>query len=140
MKLNRELVFLAVVGSLMLSLSSGCKKRSDAEQEANAVSSRQKAYPFVLPNDQLRVLAENAARVSLGATREEVKAILGQPWEDMPYGPKERNETTGHFVKYYARKTNDGANNNDQVLTFYFDANDHLLRVNSNIPGIPSRP
>jgi hypothetical protein len=103
--------------------------------------SSEKKYPFAINETQLRTLVENTRNIRIGDSRNKVETLLGRPSVDLAYGPKERNTVSGRFIAYQVTKSAaDIANNHDQVITFYFDADDHLERITSNVPGIPSRP
>jgi hypothetical protein len=67
--------------------------------------------------------------------------LPGDPSVDLAYGPNERNTVSGPFIAYRVTKSAaDIANNHDQVITFYFDAGDHLEKITSSVHGIASRP
>ncbi len=101
----------------------------------------EKKYPFAINDTQMRALVESTKNIEIGDTRNKVRTLLGDPSLDLACGPKERNTVSGRFIAYQVTKSAaDIANNHDQVVTFYFDAGDHLEKITSNVPGIASRP
>ena len=132
-------ILITFVISIMLASLGGCTKEYEPAKESKVMTHGEK-YPFALDEVQLSTLVQKISQIHLGVTRQEVRAALGDPWEDLAYGPKETNRISGRFIKYYATKSSDLPNNHDQVVTFYFGADDHLVKISSNIPGIPSRP
>ena len=127
--------------AMVSSTGVGCSKQPVPPKEPYTMSYDKRHYPFALSDAELRALVENARKIQIGDSRQEVKTLLGEPWEDMAYGPKEMNKIAGRFVKYIVTKaTSDIVNNHDQVVTFYFDTSDRLTKISSNVPGIPSRP
>jgi hypothetical protein len=97
-------------------------------------------YPFAMTEAELRTLVGRVNAVHIGDTRQSVETLLGEPWSDEPFVPKETPRIDGRIVEYYVTKSDpDIANNHDKVVIFMFDTKDRLVRITSNVGGIPSR-
>jgi len=98
---------------------------------------------FQMAAEQRALLVSKVQQINIGATRDSVKTMLGQPDVDDLTTRKERpGHPTGRRVRYYVVWYEKGSANErfDQDVTFWFDMNDHLLGIESNVAGIPNRP
>ncbi|SRR5258708_490375 len=98
---------------------------------------------YQMASEERTMLVSKVQQIDIGATRESVKTLLGKPDVDDLTTRKERpRRPTGRRVRYYVvvYEKNSANERFDQNITFWFDMNDRLLGIESNVAGIPNRP
>ena len=106
------------------------------------VATRHAPY-FQMTQEQQAAFVRKAQEIKLGDTRVSVETLLGVPdLDNVIVGKKKPTQPTGRSVRYYViLYEKDSANEiEDRRVTFRFDTTDHLARIESNVPGIQSRP
>ena len=106
------------------------------------VATRHTPY-FQMTQEQQAAFVRKAHEIKLGDTRVSVETLLGAPDLDIvDVKKKTPTRPTGRSVRYYVIWYEKVSVNEieDRRVTFRFDATDHLVRIESNVPGIQSRP
>ena len=135
---------IALIG-LALAIHAVAQVRASAVEEGKGMGSQEAARHacyFELTKPQLRKFIGSTRKIRLGDSRQTVKTTLGEAWIDLPISPKApAKDSVGRLVTYYAQKcSKDLANNDDKSITFVFDKNDRLIKIDSNVVGIESNP
>lgn len=105
-----------------------------------------KKYYFEMTKEQETVFIKNAKQISIGDSVKKVISILGKPDCDQIICKKKRGRNKKDIfiareLTYYLKIWEKGLANEkyDEFVYFYFDKNNILYKVNSNVDSIPSR-
>mgnify|MGYP001583407589 CR=1 FL=1 len=99
-----------------------------------------KDYYFKLSDKEISEFIEKQKKVALNDTVNRVKEILGEPTHDEILLDKKR-KFVSRSLDYYLKKLNKNLVNekHDMVVYFFFDENNQLKEVTSNIDDVVSR-
>jgi hypothetical protein len=88
---------------------------------------------------QREMVKQNASKLKLGDKREAVLALLGDPTYDQILADKRTGAIKGRSYEYYFEKVDSRfVSTTDKRLELFFDSDDALKNVCSNISGISS--
>jgi hypothetical protein len=97
-------------------------------------------YQFIMPEDQQRRILREAPQLRMGDTVDEVVARLGPPLSDNLLSAKVWSgsaPTTRALHYYFAMRDLNLVSESDPIIAIYFDAQNRLDSLASDIPGIP---
>lgn len=95
-------------------------------------------YEYIMPEDQQRRILREAPKLHIGDPINQVVARLGPPLFDRVIIPDGRSRPPIPTVIYYFAKRNlVGANESDPCIELFFDGQDRLENMTSNVPAIP---
>jgi hypothetical protein len=99
-------------------------------------------YYYEMGAIELAKLSKNITDVHIGDLRSDVKKLLGAPTDETKLAPKSNNTDWFEWeIVYYTKIWEKGLVNEkyDKKVSLYFDKNDRLLKVISNVNSISSR-
>jgi hypothetical protein len=94
-------------------------------------------YQYIMPEDQQRQVLAAVNEIKKGDTVDQVVARLGPPLHDHLLSPKMSNRPPIRAVDYYfATRNLTGSNEFDPSIQIFFNSQNRLENLVSNIPGI----
>jgi len=91
---------------------------------------------FEMNQKQIDTLFSRLNEINLKDTITNVTNILGMPDYDDVVETKVGSKFLDRLLRYYVRKKDKiSGNNYDQLIRFYFDSNNKLTEIESNVPG-----
>jgi hypothetical protein len=96
---------------------------------------------FVLPEERLKALRAAVQALALGAERTEVIKAVGPPSREELVGRKKEADWKYRYLIYDVKIIGAHPGNvHDERVQLIFDREDRLVKINSNVDGITSRP
>jgi hypothetical protein len=135
-KATRAFVFLAV-----WVLMAGChrKEPTGSETDERRIAGDQE-YSFVMEKSRQKELVALMPQVRLGSSSGEATSLLGAPTRTQALADKQTGTLKFTVLSYYFSVYKSGvAGDKDKYVALFFDGNDRLRSVFSNVEGIPSR-
>jgi len=113
----------------------------ERSQQAQAPVSSPEVHPFFIRERANQDAIKHAiSQIQIGETRAGIIAKLGPPTYDRVLAGKKRDDIRGREVMYcFLRIDIDRVDTRDRFVALYFDRNDRLQMIYSNIEGIESR-
>jgi hypothetical protein len=140
------ILVIRVTFSAMSMLGAQSDNGTPTQNQTSTATDRAKPQPhqpyFHMNAEQRRLFIAKVRQIQLGDTRQSVETLLGKPDVDNLIGPKEKPKPTGRRVLYYVTQYSKDLVNErlDERVSFRFDLNDRLRRIDSNILGVPNQP
>ena len=134
-----QLVLLIITAILLLP---SIDHNRDMANRGIARTQSESKYYYEMPEDELKVLSKAVTKLQLGDSRQKIVDLLGKPTADRRLkGPLTPNASAFRVIKYYVKKREKDFvyEKHDQLVSLYFDENDQLIRILSNVPSIKSR-
>lgn len=130
--------FMVIIILIFVSSCAASQDQSQMETVNNMDDIREKDYYYVIPEEKRKTFLVNVVKVNLGDSRKKVIEILGKPTNDQVMMRKENREIIGRDIDYYFKRYEEGLVNEkyDRVISFYFDKEDKLTKITTNVEEI----
>lgn len=99
-------------------------------------------YYYEMGAQEIAQLKANMVKVQLGDSREKVRQLLGTPTDEKKLAKKDINDSWFEWkMEYYVKIWEKGLVNEkyDKSVNLFFNKNDQLIEVVSNVDGIDNK-
>ena len=123
----RQYIFAILVFIVFFSNMTNASSEEKSEKKSHI------HYEFELSDEQKAKLIKAVSTLKTGDSLLRVKGVLWKPTVDQNLFGKEGDFIFRILDYYVARVEKDGVNNNDQLISIYFDKDDHLVKIDNAI-------